>query len=97
MVLLASGASAFLEIDRMMSYARRVAKLERYDAHRNALAAGCGNAARAPRSHWQETYVEPSLERRFPAVLFVFAPAPRRAARPRGRLPSTSGPAGWEA
>ncbi|WP_406003451.1 replication-relaxation family protein [Streptomyces sp. NBC_00829] len=79
-VLLADGSSAFLEIDRTMSYARLVAKLERYDAYRNAPAAGRGNAARAPRSHWQETYAGPSLERPFPAVLFVFAPAPRRAA-----------------
>ncbi|MFE5563135.1 replication-relaxation family protein [Streptomyces sp. NPDC056544] len=79
-VLLASGASAFVEIDRTMSYARLVAKLERYDAYRNAPASGRGNAARAPRSHWQETYAGPSLERPFPVVLFVFAPAPRRAA-----------------
>ncbi|WP_406087726.1 replication-relaxation family protein [Streptomyces virginiae] len=79
-VLLADGSSAFLEIDRTMSYARLVAKLERYDAYRNAPAASCGNAARAPRSHGQETYAGPSLERPFPAVLFVFAPAPRRAA-----------------
>lgn len=79
-VLLASGSSAFVEIDRTMSYARLVAKLERYDAYRNAPASGRGNAARAPRSHWQETYAGPSLERAFPPVLFVFAPAPRRAA-----------------
>ncbi|OKK12201.1 mucin [Streptomyces sp. CB00455] len=79
-VLLADGASAFVEIDRTMSYARLVAKLERYDAYRNAPASGRGNAARAPRSHWQETYAGPSLERPFPPVLFVFAPAPRRAA-----------------
>ncbi|MFF7365403.1 replication-relaxation family protein [Streptomyces sp. NPDC008125] len=80
MVLLADGASAFVEIDRTMSYARLVAKLERYAAYRNAPATGRGNAARAPRSHWQETYAGPSWERPFPAVLFVFAPAPRRAA-----------------
>ncbi|MGI5451447.1 replication-relaxation family protein [Streptomyces sp. CA-243310] len=79
-VLLADGANAFVEIDRTMSYARLVAKLERYDAYRNAPASGRGNAARAPRSHWQETYAGPSLERPFPPVLFVFAPAPRRAA-----------------
>ncbi|MER6317044.1 replication-relaxation family protein [Streptomyces sp. NPDC001581] len=79
-VLLAGGSSVFVEIDRTMSYARLVAKLERYDAYRNAPASGRGNAARAPRSHWQETYAGPSLERPFPAVLFVFAPAPRRAA-----------------
>ncbi|GAA1545762.1 hypothetical protein GCM10009730_63540 [Streptomyces albidochromogenes] len=79
-VLLAGGSSAFVEIDRTMSYARLVAKLERYDAYRNAPASGRGNAARAPRSHWQETYAGPSLDRPFPPVLFVFAPAPRRAA-----------------
>ncbi|MER8225399.1 replication-relaxation family protein [Streptomyces sp. NPDC094143] len=79
-VLLADGSSAFVEIDRTMSYARLVAKLERYDAYRNAPPSGRGNAARAPRSHWQETYAGPSMERPFPPVLFVFAPAPRRAA-----------------
>ncbi|MFF2411460.1 replication-relaxation family protein [Streptomyces sp. NPDC058092] len=79
-VLLADGSSAFVEIDRTMSYARLVAKLERYDAYRNAPASGRGNAARAPRSHWQETYAGPSLDRPFPPLLFVFAPAPRRAA-----------------
>ncbi|WP_086796493.1 replication-relaxation family protein [Streptomyces caniscabiei] len=79
-VLLNNGSSAFVEIDRTMSYARLVAKLERYDAYRNAPATGRGNAARAPRSHWQETYAGPSLDRSFPPVLFVFAPAPRRAA-----------------
>ncbi|MCG7525159.1 replication-relaxation family protein [Streptomyces sp. OfavH-34-F] len=78
--LLANGSSAFVEIDRTMSYARLLAKLERYDAYRNAPPSGRGNAARAPRSHWQETYAGPSLERPFPPVLFVFAPAPRRAA-----------------
>ncbi|MFF2964933.1 replication-relaxation family protein [Streptomyces sp. NPDC057963] len=79
-VLLADGASAFVEIDRTMSYARLVAKLERYDAYRNAPPSGRGNAARAPRSHWQETYAGPALERTFPPLLFAFAPAPRRAA-----------------
>ncbi|THC40313.1 hypothetical protein E7X58_37720 [Streptomyces sp. A1499] len=79
-VLLADGSSAFVEIDRTLSYARLLAKLERYDAYRNAPASGRGNAARAPRSHWQETYAGRSLERSFPPVLFVFAPAPRRAA-----------------
>ncbi|MDX2546370.1 replication-relaxation family protein [Streptomyces sp. WI04-05B] len=43
-VLLANGTSAFVEIDRTMSYARLVAKLERYDAYRNAPASGRGNA-----------------------------------------------------
>jgi hypothetical protein len=79
-VLLRDGRSAFVEIDRTMSYTRLVAKPERYDAYRNAPPSGRGNAARAPRSHWQETYAGPSLERPFPPVLFVFAPAPRRAA-----------------
>ncbi|MFI6341136.1 replication-relaxation family protein [Streptomyces sp. NPDC050535] len=79
-VLLATGSSAFVEIDRTMSYARLVAKLERYDAYRNAPPSGRGNAARAPRSHWQETYTRSSMDRPFPPVLFVFAPAPRRAA-----------------
>lgn len=79
-VLLADGSHAFVEIDRTMSYARLLAKLERYDAYRNAPASGRGNAARAPRSHWQETYAGPHLERPFPPLLFVFAPAPRRAA-----------------
>ncbi|WP_254882444.1 replication-relaxation family protein [Streptomyces sp. NA03103] len=78
--LLADASSAFVEIDRTMSYARLLAKLERYDAYRNAPASGCGNAAHAPRSHWQGAYAGPSLERPFPPVLFVFAPAPRRAA-----------------
>ncbi|MEU9210667.1 replication-relaxation family protein [Streptomyces sp. NPDC048415] len=79
-VLLNNGSSAFVEIDRTMSYARLVAKLERYDAYRNAPPSGRGNGARAPRSHWQETYAGPSLARPFPPLLFVFAPAPRRAA-----------------
>ncbi|MFD9339769.1 replication-relaxation family protein [Streptomyces sp. NPDC060028] len=64
-VLLNNGPSEFVEIDRTMSYARLVAKLERYDAYRNAPASGRGNAARAPRSPWQETYAGPSLERSF--------------------------------
>ncbi|QIB49570.1 replication-relaxation family protein [Streptomyces aureoverticillatus] len=80
LVLLADGTHAFVEIDRTMSYAKLIAKLERYDAYRNTPPSGRGNAARAPRSHWQETYSGPYLERAFPPVLFVFAPAPRRAA-----------------
>ncbi|QSS95540.1 replication-relaxation family protein (plasmid) [Streptomyces sp. M54] len=79
-VLLNNGSSAFVEIDRTMSYAGLLAKLERYDGYRGAPASGRGNAARTPRSHWQETYAGPSLDRRFPPVLFVFAPARRRAA-----------------
>ncbi|MFH8886729.1 replication-relaxation family protein [Streptomyces californicus] len=78
--LLADGSSAFVEIDRTMSYARLLAKLERYESYRSAPASGRGNAARVPRSHWQEAYAGPSLERSFPPLLFVFAPAPRRAA-----------------
>lgn len=62
-VLLADGSSAFVEIDRTMSYARLVAKLERYDAYRNAPASGRGNAAPPPRSHWQETYAGPFMNR----------------------------------
>ncbi|UUU36784.1 replication-relaxation family protein [Streptomyces sp. CA-210063] len=79
-VLLADGSSAFVEIDRTMSSARLVVKLERYDAYRKPPPSGRGNAARAPRSHWQETYAGPSMDRPFPPVLFVFAPALRRAA-----------------
>ncbi|AVH61723.1 MULTISPECIES: replication-relaxation family protein [Streptomyces] len=79
-VLLWNGLSAFVEIDRTMSYARLVAKLERYDAYRSAPATGRGNAARLPRAHWQETYSPYLEERGFPPLLFVFAPAPRRAA-----------------
>ncbi|MFI5681918.1 hypothetical protein [Streptomyces cellulosae] len=60
-------------------YARLVAKLERYDAYRNAPPSGRGNAARASRSHWQETYAGPSLDWPFPPLLFVVDPAPRRA------------------
>ncbi|MGA4867315.1 hypothetical protein ACPB9J_32295 [Streptomyces lavendulocolor] len=78
--LLADGSSAFVEIDRTMSYVRLIGKLERYEAYRSAPAIGRGNAARAPRSHWQETYAGPHVDRRFPLVLFVFAPAPRRVA-----------------
>nr|WP_246258963.1 replication-relaxation family protein [Streptomyces typhae] len=33
-----------------------------------------------PTLHWQETYAGPPLDRPFPPMLFVFAPAPRRAA-----------------
>jgi hypothetical protein len=79
-VLLADGSSAFVEIDRTMSYAGLLAKLERYDAYRGAPPSGRGNAARLPRSHWQENYAGPSMNRTFPPLLFVFAPAPRRAA-----------------
>ncbi|WP_260867710.1 replication-relaxation family protein [Streptomyces sp. SAJ15] len=81
-VLLADGSHAFVEIDRTLSYARLLAKLERYDAYRNAPASGRGNAARPPRSHWQQTYAGPSLERPFP--LLLFSPPPS-AARPRQR------------
>lgn len=80
-VLLASGAFAFVELDRgTMSYARLLAKLDRYAAYRTAPPSGRGNAARAPRNHWQEHYAGPYFERPFPRLLAVFAPAPRRAA-----------------
>ncbi|MFG2595265.1 hypothetical protein [Streptomyces sp. NPDC048462] len=52
MVLLTNGSSAFVEIDRPMTYARLVAELERYDAYRGAPPAGRGNAARPARSHF---------------------------------------------
>ncbi|WP_368396708.1 replication-relaxation family protein [Streptomyces sclerotialus] len=39
-VLLSDGSHAFVEIDRTMSYARLLAKLERYDAYRGAPASG---------------------------------------------------------
>lgn len=82
-VLLASRAFAFVELDRgTMSYARVLAKLDRYAAYRTAVPSGRGNAARAPRSHWQEHYAGPYLEQPFPRLLVVFAPAPRRAAPP---------------
>ncbi|MGW3942256.1 hypothetical protein [Streptomyces phaeochromogenes] len=47
-VLLNNGSSAFVEIDRMMSYARLVAKLKRSDAYPNEPASGRRNAARIP-------------------------------------------------
>ncbi|SEG85294.1 Replication-relaxation [Actinacidiphila yanglinensis] len=79
-VLLATGGFAFVELDRgTMSYARLLAKLDRYAAYRSAPPSGRGNAARAPRSHWQEHYAGHALERTFPPLLVVFAPAPRRA------------------
>ncbi|MFF7199273.1 replication-relaxation family protein [Streptomyces sp. NPDC008079] len=82
-VLLATGAFAFVELDRgTMSYARVLAKLDRYAAYRTAPPSGRGNAARAPRSHWQEHYAGPYLEQDFPRLLVVFAPASRRAAPP---------------
>jgi hypothetical protein len=80
-VLLASGRFAFLELDRgTMSYARLLAKLDTYAAYRTAPPSGRGNAARAPRSHWQDHYAGPYLEQPFPPLLVVFTPAPRRAA-----------------
>jgi hypothetical protein len=80
-VLLATGRFAFVEVDRgTMSYARLLAKLDRYAAYRTAPPTGRGNAARAPRNHWEEHYAGPSLERSFPPLLVVFAAAPRRAA-----------------
>ncbi|WP_432127642.1 hypothetical protein [Streptomyces sp. bgisy082] len=91
-VLLANGSSVFVEIDRTTSYAGLLDKLERYDVYRSAPAAGRGNAARAPRSHWQEAYAGSSLERPFPPVLFVFAPAPRGPGHQGGRFPRACPP-----
>jgi hypothetical protein len=80
-VLLATGTFAFVELDRgTMSYARLLAKVDRYAAYRTAPPSGRGNAARAPRNHWQEHYAGHDLDRPFPPLLVVFAPAPRRAA-----------------
>ncbi|MEV4506028.1 replication-relaxation family protein [Streptomyces klenkii] len=83
-VLLADGRTAFVELDRTMSYARLIAKLERYDAYRTAPPTGRGNAGRAPRQHWEEHYDGHHNDyfegRHFPPLLIVFAPAPRRAA-----------------
>jgi hypothetical protein len=87
-VILADGSSAFVEIDRMMSYARLIARLERCDAYRNAPASGRGNVARAPRSHWQETYAGPSTDRPFPLVPVRLCPGPT----PRGPGPTPRGP-----
>lgn len=80
-VLLADGRTAFVELDRgTMSYARLIAKLERYDAYRTAPPTGRGAAARTPRRPWQERYGGFYGDRPFPPVLVVFAPAPRRVA-----------------
>ncbi|MET8578898.1 replication-relaxation family protein [Streptomyces sp. NPDC005012] len=59
--LLADGSSAFVEIDRTMSYAGLLAKLERYDTYRGAPPSRRGNAARPSRSHWQEANAGPYL------------------------------------
>lgn len=80
-VLLTTGRFAFVEVDRgTMSYARLLAKVDRYAAYRTAPPTGRGNAARAPRNHWQEHYAGHDMDRPFPPLLVVFAPAPRRAA-----------------
>lgn len=80
-VLLTSGWHAFVELDRATtSYARLLARLDRYDVYRTAPPTGRGSAARAPRNHGQDHYRAPdSVYNRFPPVLLVFAPAPRRA------------------
>lgn len=78
-VLLDSGRHAFLELDRTMSYARLVAKVGRYDAYRTTQPAGRGNAAHAPRTHWQYHHGAGRLDAPFPPLLIVFAPAPHRA------------------
>ena len=81
MVLLASSAFAFVELDRgPMPYARLLAKVDRYAAYRAAPPSGRDNAARAPRNHWQEHYGGHDLDLAFLPLLVVFAPAPRRAA-----------------
>ncbi|MFD0396260.1 replication-relaxation family protein [Streptomyces nogalater] len=87
-VLLADGSSAFVEIDRTTSYAGLLAKLERYDAYRNAPASGHGNAAR-PRA---TTGRRPTPGRRWsgPSRCCCSSSPRPSAARPRkrgGRLP----------
>ncbi|SEG85506.1 hypothetical protein SAMN05216223_11680 [Actinacidiphila yanglinensis] len=93
MALLAFGAFAFVEVDRgTMSYARLLAKVDRYAAYRTAPPPGRGNAARAARNHWQEHYAGHALEQAFPPLLVVFAPAARLRAPPRvGRVPGAVG------
>ncbi|MFJ3673920.1 hypothetical protein ACIPSE_46545 [Streptomyces sp. NPDC090106] len=54
-VLLGDSQSAFIEIDRPMSFALLIAKLKRYRAYRTAPATGRGHGVRPPRSYWQET------------------------------------------
>jgi hypothetical protein len=71
---------SFTLVKTTMSYARLLAKLDRYAAYRTPPPSGRGNAARAPRNHWQEHYAGHDLDRPFPPLLVVFAPAPRRAA-----------------
>ncbi|MER6715515.1 hypothetical protein [Streptomyces sp. NPDC000877] len=87
-VFLADGSRALVGIGRAMSYARLVAELERYDAYRNAPPAGCGSAARGPRSRWQGSCAGPSLGRP-PAGAVGLRPgrAPRGPGSGGGRLP----------
>ncbi|WP_329060171.1 hypothetical protein [Streptomyces sp. NBC_01429] len=47
-MLLVDGPDACVKIDRTMSYARPTAKVEHYDAYRNAPPPGRGYAAHAP-------------------------------------------------
>ncbi|MFD7840789.1 replication-relaxation family protein [Streptomyces sp. NPDC059761] len=96
-LLLANGSSAFVEIDRTMSYARLVAKLERYDAYRNAPASGRGNAARAPHSHWQENLRRAVPGAAVPAGAVRLRPDPAACGvgYEAGRLPR-AGPPGRE-
>jgi hypothetical protein len=78
-VLLATGRFAFVEVDRgTMSYARLLAKLDRYAAYRSAPSSG--RTARASRPHWELHYAADEYQPPFPPLLVVFAPAPRRAA-----------------
>jgi hypothetical protein len=87
--LMADGSSAFVEIDRTMSYAGLLAKLERYDTYRGAPPSGRGNAARTPRSHWQETYAGPFHEPALSAAAIRLRtrPTPRRTGDEGSRLP----------
>lgn len=59
---------------------RLVAKLERYDAHPQRTGERARQRRPRPAQPLQEIYAGTSLERPFPPLLFVFAPARRRAA-----------------
>ncbi|MFF5721256.1 replication-relaxation family protein [Streptomyces buecherae] len=91
--LLADGAHAFVEIDRTTSYARLLAKLERYGTCRNAPPTGCGNAARPPRA---ATGRRPTPARTWSGrsrQCCSSSPRPGAARRrPPARPPSTNGP-----
>ncbi|MFJ7497978.1 replication-relaxation family protein [Streptomyces sp. NPDC097727] len=93
-VLLADGASAFVEIDRTMSYARLVAKLERYDAYRNAAAVRARE--RRPRSAQPLAgdlrRAVPGALRPAAAVRLRAGPAPRGRGHEGGCLPRAGPP-----